>query len=84
MEQLFAHIFVAVITFSIVLIMIFVNSQHNKNDIGTEKYKGYISKISKPKILKNDLLVNWIYEYREHKSKEEWLKNKKESEGDGK
>lgn len=74
MERLFAHIFVAVITFFTVFLIIIIKSRRCKNDdLDTDTYKGYVSKISKPKILKNDLFANWIYEYREQKAKDDWL-----------
>jgi hypothetical protein len=58
-----------------------INLQKKKEE--KELYKGYESPISKPKVLKNDLFVNWIYEIREDKAKREWLEKKKSEQQEG-
>lgn len=41
-----------------------------------EKYKGYVSRNKRPRLLKNDLIANWVYDMREEKDKKGWLENK--------
>lgn len=77
MNEVFTHVlvFIVAVVATIGLLHLYIiKKQRELSD--KEKYKGYVSRNKKPRLLKNDLIANWVYDMHEEKDKKEWLENK--------